>query len=116
MKIGFIGLGNVGGKLAGTLLRNGHALTVRDLNPQLLQSFEQRGAAIGDGGDHAAVVIEQQEMLRADRLCLGDEKLLLIGEGLRQRAASGGVGGGVAFGTGTGTRENRQNYHQRELK
>src|SRR6202050_933942 len=45
MKIGFIGLGNVGGKLAGTLLRNGHTLMVRDLNPQLLQSFEQRGAA-----------------------------------------------------------------------
>jgi 3-hydroxyisobutyrate dehydrogenase len=45
MNIGFIGLGNVGGKLAGTLLRNGHALTVRDLNPQLVQSFEQRGAA-----------------------------------------------------------------------
>jgi 3-hydroxyisobutyrate dehydrogenase len=37
MKIGFIGLGNVGGKLAGTLLRNGHTLMVRDLNPQLLQ-------------------------------------------------------------------------------
>jgi 3-hydroxyisobutyrate dehydrogenase-like beta-hydroxyacid dehydrogenase len=29
MKIGFIGLGNVGGKLAGTLLRNGHPLVVR---------------------------------------------------------------------------------------
>jgi len=45
MKIGFIGLGNAGGKLAGTLLRNGHALTVRDLDPQLVQAFEQRGAA-----------------------------------------------------------------------
>jgi 3-hydroxyisobutyrate dehydrogenase len=45
MKIGFIGLGNVGGKLAGTLLRNGHALVVRDLNPQLVDSFVQRGAA-----------------------------------------------------------------------
>jgi 3-hydroxyisobutyrate dehydrogenase len=45
MKIGFIGLGNVGGKLAGTLLRNGHALTVRDLNEQLVQSFVQRGAS-----------------------------------------------------------------------
>jgi 3-hydroxyisobutyrate dehydrogenase len=45
MKIGFIGLGNVGGKLAGTLLRNGHALVVRDLNPELTQWFEQRGAA-----------------------------------------------------------------------
>jgi 3-hydroxyisobutyrate dehydrogenase len=45
MKIGFIGLGNVGGKLAGTLLRNGHALMVRDLNQQLEQSFVQRGAS-----------------------------------------------------------------------
>ncbi len=31
MKIGFIGLGNVGGKLAGSLRRNGFDLTVRDL-------------------------------------------------------------------------------------
>ena len=30
-EIGFIGLGNVGGKLAGSLLRNGFPLTVRDL-------------------------------------------------------------------------------------
>ena len=32
MKIGFIGLGNVGGKLAGSLLRNNFDLTVRDLD------------------------------------------------------------------------------------
>ena len=32
MRIGFIGLGNVGGKLAGSLVRNGHNVTVRDLN------------------------------------------------------------------------------------
>ena len=29
IKVGFIGLGNVGGKLAGSLLRNGVDLTVR---------------------------------------------------------------------------------------
>jgi 3-hydroxyisobutyrate dehydrogenase len=45
MKIGFIGLGNVGGKLAATLLRNGHSLMVRDLNARLVHSFVQRGAA-----------------------------------------------------------------------
>ena len=28
MKVGFIGLGNVGGKLAGSLLRNGYDLTI----------------------------------------------------------------------------------------
>ena len=44
MKIGFIGLGNVGGKLAGSLLRNGFDLTVRDLNAALVQSFVDRGA------------------------------------------------------------------------
>ena len=44
MKIGFIGLGNVGGKLAGSLIRNGHDVTVRDLNNDLVQSFVERGA------------------------------------------------------------------------
>jgi len=45
MKIGFIGLGNVGGKLAGSLLRNGFDLTVRDLDGALVRSFVDRGAA-----------------------------------------------------------------------
>jgi 3-hydroxyisobutyrate dehydrogenase len=44
-KIGFIGLGNVGAKLAGSLLRHGIALTVRDLNPDLEESFVARGAS-----------------------------------------------------------------------
>ena len=39
MKIGFIGLGNVGGKLAGSLLRNGLDLTVRDLNEKTVRAF-----------------------------------------------------------------------------
>ncbi len=44
MKIGFIGLGNVGGKLAGSILRNGADLHVRDLDEALVQSFVDRGA------------------------------------------------------------------------
>lgn len=44
MKIGFIGLGNVGGKLAGSLLRHGFDLTVRDLDITRVQSFVDRGA------------------------------------------------------------------------
>ena len=44
MKIGFIGLGNVGGKLAGSLIRNGHDVTVRDLDDGLVQAFVARGA------------------------------------------------------------------------
>jgi 3-hydroxyisobutyrate dehydrogenase len=44
MKIGFIGLGNVGGKLAGSILRNGAVLHVRDLDAELVGSFVDRGA------------------------------------------------------------------------
>jgi 3-hydroxyisobutyrate dehydrogenase len=44
MKIGFIGLGNVGSKLAGSLLRDGFDLTVRDLDDVLVRSFVDRGA------------------------------------------------------------------------
>lgn len=44
MKVGFIGLGNVGAKLAGSLLRNGHEVTVRDINPELVAPFLEKGA------------------------------------------------------------------------
>jgi 3-hydroxyisobutyrate dehydrogenase len=44
MKIGFIGLGNVGGKLAGSLLRNKFDLTVRDLDENLTNEFKNLGA------------------------------------------------------------------------
>ena len=44
MKIGFIGLGNVGGKLAGSLIRNGHDVTVRDLDDTLVAEYVGRGA------------------------------------------------------------------------
>ena len=58
MKIGFIGLGNVGGKLAGTLLRNGYPLVVRDLNPQLVDSFVQRGAASAASPQEMAAAVD----------------------------------------------------------
>lgn len=48
MKIGFVGLGNVGGKLAGSLLRNGKELTVLDLNAELVDGFVSRGAKAAD--------------------------------------------------------------------
>ena len=44
VKVGFIGLGNVGAKLAGSLLRNGIDLSVRDLNRKIAQPFLDRGA------------------------------------------------------------------------
>ena len=45
MKVGFIGLGNVGSKLAGSLLRNKFDLTVRDLDTNLIKDFVTKGAS-----------------------------------------------------------------------
>ena len=47
MAIGFIGLGNVGAKLAGSLLRNGETLYVHDLDNDLVAGFVARGAIAG---------------------------------------------------------------------
>ena len=46
--IGFIGLGNVGGKLAGSLIRNQFEVTVRDLNPEITAPFLEAGAHWGE--------------------------------------------------------------------
>lgn len=45
MKVAFIGLGNVGGKLAASLLRNGAELTVLDADPQAEKPLLDKGAA-----------------------------------------------------------------------
>ena len=49
MKVGFIGLGNVGGKLSGSLLRNGTDLTVHDLNAKLVAELVAKGAKAAEG-------------------------------------------------------------------
>ena len=49
MRVGFIGLGSVGGKLAGSLLRNGVDLTVFDLDAARVADFAARGAKAGTG-------------------------------------------------------------------
>ena len=41
MKVGFIGLGNVGGKLAGSLIRNKFSVIVRDLDNKLTKEFSE---------------------------------------------------------------------------
>lgn len=54
MKVGFIGLGSVGGKLAGSVLRNGFELVVHDLDDKAVAQFVSQGA--GDGGSPAQVM------------------------------------------------------------
>ena len=58
MKVGFIGLGNVGGKLAGSLLRNNFDLTVRDLDKNLTQSFKDLGATVANSAKELAEQVD----------------------------------------------------------
>jgi len=58
IKVGFIGLGNVGGKLAGSLLRNGIDLTVRDLDKKLAKPFLDAGANWADSPREMAQTVD----------------------------------------------------------
>ena len=54
MRVGFVGLGNVGGKLSGSLVRNGFAVEVHDLNADFVAAKVSVGAS--DGGSPAAMM------------------------------------------------------------
>ena len=58
MKIGFIGLGNVGSKLAGSLLRNKFDLTVRDLDQNLTKDFYDLGAKVASSAKELAEQVD----------------------------------------------------------
>ena len=58
MKIGFIGLGNVGSKLAGSIVRNGFELTVRDLDETLAEPFLEKGARWGNSPAEMATSVD----------------------------------------------------------
>ena len=54
MKIGFIGLGNVGGRLAASLLRNKFDLTVRDIETKLTNDLKNKGAKVSNNAKELA--------------------------------------------------------------
>jgi len=58
MKVGFVGLGNVGGKLAGSLLRNKFDLTVIDLDKKLTKSFFDLGAKVTNSAKELAETVD----------------------------------------------------------
>ena len=58
MKIGFVGLGNVGGKLAKSLLRNKFDLTVRDLDKNLTELFKNEGAKVANTSKELAEQVD----------------------------------------------------------
>ena len=58
MKIGFIGLGNVGAKLAGSLLRNGFDVTVKDIDQNITDQFKKLGAKVANSGKELAEQVD----------------------------------------------------------
>jgi 3-hydroxyisobutyrate dehydrogenase len=58
MKVGFVGLGNVGGKLARSLLRNKFDLTVRDLDKNLTKTFADLGAKVTNSSKELAEKVD----------------------------------------------------------
>ncbi len=58
MRIGFIGLGNVGGKLAASLQRNGFDFVVRDLDREAEQPLVDHGAARADSPAELAATVD----------------------------------------------------------
>ena len=44
MKVGFIGVGVMGGPMAANILKKGHQLTVYDLDPAAVQRLTDQGA------------------------------------------------------------------------
>jgi 3-hydroxyisobutyrate dehydrogenase len=58
MKVGFIGLGNVGGKLAESLIRNKFDLTVRDLDKNLTKKFSDLGAMVAQTSKELAEKVD----------------------------------------------------------
>ena len=87
MKIGFIGLGNAGSKLAGSLQRNGHDLTVRDLDRGAAQPLLAAGARWGESparmmqGADAVITCLPSPAASAAVLEAGDGLLSAMGAG-----------------------------------
>jgi 3-hydroxyisobutyrate dehydrogenase len=58
LRIGFIGLGNVGSQLAGNLLRHGVDLTVRDLDPERVGRLVAQGAKAANSPRELAQAVD----------------------------------------------------------
>ena len=76
MKIGFIGVGNIGAPIAGQLLGAGHSLVVHDLRPEAAQALLSAGA---HWSDSAAALAAECEVVATclpgptemEQVCLG---------------------------------------------
>src|ERR1700722_8814087 len=81
MKVGFIGVGNIGAPIAGQLLRAGHALVVHDLRGEAAAGLLAAGA---EWGDTPAALADECEVIATclpgpvemEAVCLGSGQLV----------------------------------------
>jgi 3-hydroxyisobutyrate dehydrogenase len=81
VKIGFIGVGNIGAPIAGQLLRAGHALTVHDLRREAGQALLSAGAAWAESpallaGECEVVITCLPGPTEMEAVCLGSGNLV----------------------------------------
>ena len=88
-RIGFIGLGNMGGPMAANLVKAGHAVTGSDVVPSAVAKFASAG---GSAAQSAAAAVDGAEVI-ITMLPAGKEvrDVYLDGEGVLARAAPGAL-------------------------
>jgi 3-hydroxyisobutyrate dehydrogenase-like beta-hydroxyacid dehydrogenase len=86
LKVGFIGLGNMGEGMAHNLLRAGFPVTVRDLRPEPLARAQAAGAAsmesnfaVGQGADLVCIAVFTEEQVRQTCLPHGADAGVIAG-------------------------------------
>src|SRR5690606_5707416 len=82
MKIGFLGLGNMGGPMARNLIKAGHELTVFDLSQTAVAGLVEAGASAVSsvaklaGGDLAMIITMLPATQQVKAVYLGEDGLL----------------------------------------
>jgi 3-hydroxyisobutyrate dehydrogenase-like beta-hydroxyacid dehydrogenase len=93
MKIGFIGLGNMGSGMASNLLefckRNDHQLIVYDVNTDVVESFVQKGASAAE--NHTELCKRVEVLFTSLPSSKQINQLALGGNGILQHLAAGAV-------------------------
>jgi len=81
LRIGFIGLGNMGGPMAGNILKSGYAVTVFDIREESVAALEKQGAtpapsprAVGEASDIICASLPSPEA--SESVWLGEEGVL----------------------------------------
>ncbi|MEE8394650.1 MAG: NAD(P)-binding domain-containing protein, partial [bacterium] len=78
MKLGFIGVGNMGGPMCGNLQAHDHQMMVHDLNQEALEPFLAKGAT---SGPSAAAVAAGSEVVFTSLPRPADVEAVLLGAG-----------------------------------